>query len=324
MRKSEFLISTMLAIIVVLAILGLQRHWQPSTLKEVASSAERYVLGKKKPAAGYPDLPGFARIRAYYLDREYRAALYRSDSVTLGFAPGRLVIYDPDDRPAFQVDTLEGAREAWTALYDFAGRRGLSVPGGRPRPAYLRDLTGDGKPDLVIGLYSGGNRCCTTLNVLEVERDSLQPVGHIEGLGGWPFEGLDIRRIGKEAGRQLVVHRPQTTPCGSRDDAADVISVYAYNNGQYVDQSLHFSDYLQEILQDNLAKWSREKNPSLGLLQTIAAQYAMLGQPDRAKKFIGENLAHFFHEMQQQGFDPATCKEGLNSLVDRLFNQPPS
>lgn len=320
MRKGEFLISTMLAVLVFLFVLGLQRNWHSSGLKDAATSAERYVLGSSGTRGRYPGIPGFEKIGTYYIDRQYRAALYRSNSVSLGFAPGKLVIYNQQNQIAYQVNTLEGAREAWTAIYDFAGRHGLPARNYRPRPNYLRDLTGDKKPDMVIGLYSGGNRCCTTVNVLELEKNSLKVIGHIGGLEGWPFEGLEIRRIGPDPVRELVVHRPQVTACGSREDAADVISVYAYSDGQYKDATPKFADFLQGALRENLAKWSREKSPSLGLLQTLAAQYAVLGQPDRAKKFFAENLDRFLPQMKQQGFDAASCTEDLDSLVDRLSN----
>lgn len=320
MRKGEFIISTLLAILVFFFVLGLQRDWKPSSLKEAASSAEQYVLGNGGARGAYPEIPGFERINTFTLDRQYRAALYRSNSVSLGFAPGRLVIYNDDNQTAYQVDTLEGAREAWTALYDFAGRRGLPAQNARPRPAYLRDLSGDHKPELVVGLYSGGNRCCTTVNVVEVEKNSLKVVGHIDGLKGWPFEGLEIRRIGRGSIRVLVVHRPQVTACGSREDAADVISVYSFSGGQYVDETGKFNDFLQGALRENLARWSREKDPSLSLLQTLAAQYAVLGQPDRGKIFFGQNLARFLPQMKQQGFDGPACRDDVNSLVDRLAN----
>lgn len=318
MRKSEFLISAMLAVVVFLFVLGLQRHWHPPGLKDAATSAEQYVLGKQGTQGGYPNIPGFGRIGTYYINSQYRAALYRSNSVSLGFAPGRLVIYNSKNQIAYQVDTLEGARDAWTAIYDFAGQNGLPARNYQPRPNYLRDLTGDRKPDMVIGVYSGGNRCCTTVNVLEVEKNSLKVIGHIDGLNGWPFEGLAIRRILPGFTRELVVHRPRVTACGPREDAADVISVYSYSDGQYRDETPKFSAYLQGVLRENLAKWSREKSPSLGLLQTLAVQYAVLGQPDRAKRFFAQNLDRFLPQMKQQGFDAAPCREDLDSVVDSL------
>lgn len=323
MRTGELIISTLLAVLAILIVLGIERNWHSASLRNVASSAEEYVLGRSASPGAYPDIPGYQRVAAYRLGREYRAALYRSNSITLGFAPGRLVIYDRQNQNVYQLDTLEGARDTWTAIYDFAGRQGFPVRGGSPRPDYTRDLTANGKPDLVIGQYSGGNHCCTTVNVLEIGKNSLQTIGHIEGLGGWPFESLGIRRIGREPQWELVVHRPQFTACGSQEDAADVIAIYAYSNGQYTDQTLHFSEYLQGVLRDNLAKWSRERNPSLGLLESLAAQYGVLGQPDRGKKFFAENLARFLPEMKTQGFDAGACREDLNNLVDQLSSSHP-
>ncbi len=323
MRKGELLISTLLAGLAFLLVLGLLRNWQATTLKKVASSAEQYVLGKATPSGALPEIPGYQTIRTFQINRDYRAVLYRSNSITLGFAPGQLIIYDRKNQSVYHLTTLEGAREAWTALYDFAGRRGFPVRGGRPRSLYRRDLTANGKADLLVGQYSGGNHCCTTINVLEIDADSLKPIGHIEGLGGWPFDSLDVRRIGQSPQWELVVHRPQITACGPQEDAADVIAIYAYAKGQYTDQTLRFSEYLQGVLRENLAKWSREKQPSLGLLQTLAAQYGVLGQPDRAKKFFAENLARFLPQMKEQGFDSAACRDDLNGLVDRLATSQP-
>ena len=314
MRKSEIIISSALAAVVLFFILALQRNWAPPGLKAVASTAEHYVLSKARLGGGLPEVPGFHRIRTYYLDRQYRAALFRSDSITLGFAPGRLLISNQDSQ-VFSLNTLEGARDAWTAFYDFAGRHGLTVR-GEQHPAYLRDLTGDGRLDAIVGVYSGGDRCCTTVNVLEVGQDALKSIGHIEGAGGWPFESLDIRKIGRSTNWELVVHRPRLTACGPRDDAADVIAIYAYSDGEFKDQTSRFSDYIQSTLQQNLAKWSREKEPSLGLLQTLAVQLAALDQKDRAKDFFKENLPRFLPQLQQRGIDPVTCRDDLDALVD--------
>jgi hypothetical protein len=323
MKRGEIIISLVLSGAVLLLFIMLQQKWQTPSLKEVASSAEQYLLRKTGSQAALPQIPGYERVRVYDIDRDLRGALYRSNAVTLGFAPGRLVIYDRAAQPVFQLPTLEGAREMWTAIYDFNGRQGLPAPNAHPHSLYLRDLSGNGRPDIIIGQYSGGNRCCTTVTLLEPSKESLNQIGRIDGLDGWPFSGLEVRRIGPGPAWDLVVHRPQMTACGGRDEAADSIAIYAYADGQYQDQTSKFGDYLQGVLHTDLARWSREKSPSPGLLESLAVLYAQLGQPDRAKKFFSENLTHFLPGMKTQGTDPKACLDDVNNLIDS-FAKPPS
>jgi hypothetical protein len=324
MRKGEFVISLALAGLVLLLFIVAQQQWPAPNFKEVAQHAEAYLLNKAGAQGNFPQLPGYDQSRVYNLDRELRAVLYRSTAVTLGFAPGRLVIYNRQNQPLYSLDTLEGARDTWTAIYDFAGRHGMPFAGGRPTPLYLRDINGDGKAEMIIGQYSGGDRCCTTVTVLEIKQYSLQPIVQIKGLNGWPFDGLEVRRLGRDRAWELIAHRPVTTACGSRSDAADVISVYAYTNGQYSNQTAKFADYLQGVLREDLARWAREKSPPISLLETLAALYAELGQPDRARKFFAENLPRFGPDFQQQGIDPNACLSDVNSLVDSLAKPPSS
>ena len=322
MKKGEFVISVALAALVMTMFIMAQQHWQTPTFKAVAQHAEAYLLNHAKASDGLPQLSGYDVARVYPLNYGLRAVLYRSKVVTFGFSPGRLIIYNRADQPLYAHDTLEGARDNWTAIYDFAGRHGMPVAGGRPGPLYLRDINGDGKTEMIIGQYSGGDRCCTTLTVLEVNAHGLEPIAHIQGLNGWPFDGLEVRRLGHDRTWQLIVHRPVTTACGSRSDAADVISIYAYGNGKYSNQTPKFSTYLDGVLREDLARWAREKFPPISLLQSLAALYAELGQPDRAKKFFAQNLPHFVPQLQQQGLDPNACLSDVNHLVDTLAKPP--
>jgi hypothetical protein len=324
MKKGEFLISVALAALVITLFIMAQQHWQgPTTFKAVARHAEAYLLNHAKPAGGIPQISGYNLARIYNLNGDLRAVLYRSRVVTLGIASGRLLIYNRAEQPLYRVDTLEGARDNWTAIYDFAGRHGMPVAGGRPTPLFLRDINGDGKTEMIIGQYSGGDRCCTTLTVLRVDLRSLNPIARIHGLDGWPFDGLDVRRLARGRAWQLIVHRPVTTSCGSRSDAAEVISIYAYRNGAYADQTDKFGNYLEGVLREDLARWAREKSPPISLLQSIAALYAQLGQPNRAKKFFAQNLPRFIPELEQQGLDPNACLGDVDNLIENLA-QPPA
>src|SRR5208337_3694410 len=121
--------------------------------------------------------------------------LYRVTPTPLIFAPGRLVIYDLADKPVFKLETLEGSKDPWSALYDFNGRHGLPVPGNRVHSSYTRSLTGNGVQDVIVGQYSGGSHCCTVATILELGQDAVTPIGHIDGIDGLPFEGLEVRKL---------------------------------------------------------------------------------------------------------------------------------
>ena len=321
MHKGESVISLALAVVVVLTFVAIQRQWDPANLKEVASSAEDFILSSTGIRGQVPDLVGYERVKTYRLE-SYRAALYRQSPAPLVFAPGRFVVYDRNNQPVFNLETLEGSRDPWTTLYDFNGRHGLPVPGSRSHPEYTKSLTGDGVLDVVVGQYSGGDHCCSVATIIELGKEAVTVLGRIDGLDGLPFEGLDIRNIHKDKSWECVAHRPYMTSCGDHSDAADVLSIYAPSNGQYVDRTDQYADYLTGILHQNLTKWRQEKSPSLRLSQTLAAEFAQLGQKDEGKRFFATNFNLFLPNLRQRNIDPNVCLDDLENLIDRLPSIP--
>ena len=317
MQKGENVISIALAAVVFLTVIAIQRKWNPASLKEAASSAEDFILTTTGIRGQVPQISGFEIVKTFRLDT-YRAALYRASPAPLIFAPGRLVIYDAKNVPVFKVETLEGSKDAWTTLYDFQGRHGLPASGRRARQDFTQDLTGDGLPDAIIGQYSGGDHCCTIATIVELGKESARNLGRIDGLNGLPFEGLEVHKINKDPSWELVAHRPYGTSCGTRQDDADVISVYAYAEGRYTDQTGRFPDYLGDLLRQNLAKWKEKKARSLGLLQTLAINYAMLGQQEEGERFFAMNLNVFLPELKTRGIDPNACIDDLDTLLTRI------
>lgn len=315
MQKGEYVISVVLTAVVVLTILAIQRKWQPASFKEVATSAEEFILSSTGLRGQLPEISGYERVKTFRLDR-YRAALYRASPAPLVFAPGRFVIYNRDNQPVFKLESLEGSKDPWTTLYDFAGRGGLSVRS--IKPDYTRRLTGKAEPDVVIGQYSGGDHCCTIATVVELGKNSVKTLGRIDGLDGLPFEGLELRKIGKDPAWEIIAHRPYRTLCGSHEDAADIVSVYAFDGFQYTDQTARYASFLEGILRQDLAKWGTGKARSLQLLQTLAAAYTTLGQGDQGKRFFAMNLSHFLPDLQKEGLDPNACIEDLGNLLDKL------
>ncbi len=315
-RKGEYIISVAMAAVVVLTVLAIQHKWNPASFREVATSAGEFIL-TTTGIGQVPEIAGYERVKTFRLDR-YRAGLYRASPAPLVFAPGRFVIYNSENRPVFRMETLEGSKEAWTAVYDFGGRHGLPMPGSRVRPNYLRSLTGTGEPDIVVGQYTGGDHCCTVATVVELGEEAVKGLGRVEGLNGLPFEGLEFRKIDKDPAWEIVAHRPLRTLCASHQGAADVLSLYSYVGGKYADQTARFAGFLEGVLRQNLSKWSHERSRSIELLQTLAVNYALLGQRDQAKRFFAMNLTLFLPELQKTRVDPNACLEDMERAVDAL------
>ncbi len=317
MQKGENIVSIALAAVILLAVLAVQRRWNPADLKDVASSAEDFILTTTGIGGQVPDIAGYERLEVFRLG-DYRAGLYRATPAPLVFAPGRFVVYDHADQPVFKLETLEGSKDVWSALYDFNGRHGLPVPASRVRSSYTRDLTGNGVPDVIVGQYSGGSHCCTVATILKLGKDAVTPIGRIDGIDGLPFEGLEVRRLNKGTNWQCIAHRPYATACGTHFDAADVLAVYAFIDDRFQDETAKFGDYLQEVLRQDVAKWRQEKNRSMTLLQTVAVDFAVVGQKDAGKRFFALNLTQLMPSLQSQNVDPNACLEALESLVDRV------
>jgi hypothetical protein len=315
MQKGENVISFALAVVVVLAFVAIQRQWNTASLKEAAFSAEDFIRTSTGIGGQVPELAGYEKLKTYRLE-SYRAALYRQNPAPLLFAPGQFIVYDQENQPVFKLETMEGSRESWTALYDFNSHHGLAAPGSRARPLYTKNLTGNALPDIVVGQFSGGENCCTVVTIVELGEGGARVLGGIDGLSGLPFEGLEIRDIRKDKSWEFVAHRSYMTSCGPHSDAADVISIYAFANNQYTDRTDEYADYLEGILRQNLAKWRQDKNPSLGLLQTVTCEFAQLDRKEEGKRFFA---MHFLAPLlQPAGIDPNVCLDDVENLVDRL------
>lgn len=271
MQKGENAISVAMAAVLVLVFIAAHQRWELSGLEKMAASAEEYILSTTGLRGETPDLAGFEKLRTFPLGT-YQASLYRQTPAPHTFAPGRLVVYDRSNRPVFKVNTLEGSREPWTAVYDFAGRNGRSVPGKRTKPRFALDMNGDGTLEALIGVYSGGDHCCTVATILELGKESLRVLGRIGGLDGLPFEGLELRKVDPDPAWEIIAHSRYRTLCGGHDDSADVISVYDFVGGEWRNQTAQHTDFLRSILQRDIETWSRSKDRSIQALQTIAVR----------------------------------------------------
>ena len=315
MQKGESVISAALGLVILFTVLGIQRRWRPSNLTALASSTEDFILNAADKQGQAPEIKGYERIKTYRLGR-YQGGLYRVLSSPLDFAPAQFVIYDSANQSVFKLDVLESAKTPWTALYNFRGQGGITAPGSRSRPMYQRDLTGDGQSAIVIGQYSGGDHCCTTITAVALGQDSVRTLGRVEGLRGYPFEGLEFKKLDKGPDWKMVAHRKYITACGPSEGDPDVPAVYTYSNGAFRDQTPRHAAYVESVLHQGLGKWATEKIRSLQLLETVALDYALLGRREESERFLSTNLTPFLPQLKAQGVDPNACVASLESVAE--------
>jgi len=79
---------------------------------------------------------------------------------------------------------------------------------------------------------------------------------------------------------------------------------------------------VESLIHQRLLRWAQPKNRSLQLLQTLAADYAVLSQRAEARRFFASNLSLFLPDLRKKGIDPNACIEDVESLVDRLASNP--
>jgi hypothetical protein len=143
-------------------------------------------------------------------------------------------------------------------------------------------------------------------------------VGRISGIDGLPFDGLEVRKLTKGKTWQCIAHRPYLTTCGNHYDAADVLAVYAFAGGSFQDLTVNYGDFFQDVLRQDLAKWRQEKNHSMGLLQTVAVDFAVVGQKDAGNRFFALNLNQLMPSLQNHNVDPNACLDSLSAVVDSV------
>ena len=77
MQKGENIVSIALAAVVLLAVIAVQRRWNPADLKDVANSAEDFILTTAGIGGQVPDIAGYELLKDFSLGRLSRRPVSR-------------------------------------------------------------------------------------------------------------------------------------------------------------------------------------------------------------------------------------------------------
>jgi hypothetical protein len=170
----------------------------------------------------------------------------------------------------------------------------------RPRPLVLRDLDGDGEPEALVTLYSGGAHCCTRSAIASWDGSAYRLSTH-----GWADAGWALRDLGRDGTIELVSWDPRwaywSVPYFA---SARPLQVWRWSTarGRLVDVTTHFR---RAILADMRAQWRgihrlrAEGAPTRGAVAAFVADgylarrpgaawrraYAAYRRPDRLRFF---------------------------------------
>lgn len=145
----------------------------------------------------------------------------------------------------------------------------------------FRDLDGDGTPELLLSLYTGGAHCCSIEQVFDLR--STPPVKHEIGFGD---PGARLITVG---GRALFQSADDAFAYAFTDfaDSGFPIQIWAYKGGRFSNVT---RSYPALIVKDAAFYWKlyrsnlKTKRDVRGLLSAWAADEALLGKAAQAKQ----------------------------------------
>ena len=102
MQKGENIVSIALAAVVLLAVVAVQRRWNPADLKDVANSAEDFILTTTGIGGQVPDIAGYERLKTFPLGQLSRRPVSRHPR-TVDLRPGTVGRLRPCEPAGFQI-----------------------------------------------------------------------------------------------------------------------------------------------------------------------------------------------------------------------------
>ncbi len=176
------------------------------------------------------------------------------------------------------------------------------------RPLVVRDLDGDGEPEVLLGLYWGGAHCCSWLRLyrFDPERNRYVPQNHWWGELKADYRLRDLDGDGRP---ELVAGDDRFMWLSYY--SADPIQIWSYRQGRFRDVTRRFP---KQVAQDARKWWRfyledrRKHDSARESLAAWAADQYLLGQASVVDRVLtkaasrGELRRHFFGPKSQHGY----------------------
>jgi hypothetical protein len=173
---------------------------------------------------------------------------------------------------------------AATTFDDIGGRGGTFVyRAGTPRPLVVRDLDGDGEPEALVTLFSGGAHCCTRSVVASWDGSAYRL-----STRGWSDAEWALRDLNRDGVPELVSWDPRwaywSVPYFASARPLQMWRWSAARN-RLIDVTTHFR---RAVLADMRAQWRgvhrlrAERAPIRGALAAYVADGYLARRPNAA------------------------------------------
>jgi hypothetical protein len=123
---------------------------------------------------------------------------------------------------------------------DALGRDGRTIPAAREgRPLVVRDLDGDGEPEVAVMLFWGGTRCCFWSRVYRFERATRRYVPSTHFWGSNQDTPV-LRDLNGDRSPEFVSGDRRFEGLSSTYSYVDPLQIWSYHRGDFVDVTHRF------------------------------------------------------------------------------------
>lgn len=173
------------------------------------------------------------------------------------------------------VAAAPGARKPYRAIPYAVGEAPLRV----------RDLDGDGEPEVLLDLYWGGTRCCMWTRVYRFDASASRYRATISFWGNFQ-DFYRLRDIDHDGRPEFVAHDRRIESISATWSYSSPIRIFSYRRGRFLDVTRH---YPLQIKRDAASlrgrgRWTRE------LLSAWVADEYLLGHRSLAQRELHRAL----------------------------------
>src|SRR3954454_2630003 len=151
---------------------------------------------------------------------------------------------------------------------------------GQTPSVSVADLDGDGEPEVIVQIYSGGAHCCTLAEVYSYSPSSGTYVNVEQNFGSGSYKQKDLNGDGRPELQGLDPRFDELFPAHAA--STEPIQIFAFRGGRFVDVTRSYPALVRKDAASLLKLYKRERRHSdfdvRGILAPYVADEYLLGK----------------------------------------------